>query len=303
MHAVVTGACGFVGRHLVAHLEASGDRVTGIDHVGDLVVDICDRDAIIGALGDLQPDVLYHLAARTHVGDSWSDPTGALRVNVEGTQNVLDACRRADVDRVLVIGSAEEYGLSARSGEPLGEDAPLMPATPYGASKVAAGFLALQAFLGEGLATVRVRAFNHTGPGQPARFVVPAFAQRITDAARTGQDHIMVGNLDTVRDWSDVRDVVRAYRLLVEHGTAGAVYNVASGRGVSIREIAHRLMALAGVELELRVDPALGRPADVPVLIGDPTQLRADTGYSATYSLDDTLRAVLDQAEAGSPQA
>ena len=215
-----------------------------------------------------------------------------IETNVVGTLNVLDAARAAGAGRVLVIGSAEEYGL-VDSPEPLTEDAPLRPFTPYGASKVGAGFLALQAFLGTGLETIRVRAFNHTGPGQPPRFMVPALAHRIAQTERDGGDTVAVGNLDPVREVNDVRDVVAAYRLLVLHGTPGDVYNVCSGVGVTVREVARRLLARATRPLELRVDPALARPADVPVLVGDPSKLIAATGWQPTHTLDDTLTDML----------
>ena len=216
-----------------------------------------------------------------------------LRVNVEGTANVLDAARAAD-GRVIVVGSAEEYGRVDERDLPLREDAPLRPSTPYGVSKIAASFLALQAHLAYGFDVVRVRAFSHTGPGQSDRFLVPALAQRIAKAERDGSDEIRVGSLDPVRDLSDVRDVVRAYRLIALHGHAGAVYNVCSGTGVSVREITERLVAAAHRPLRVTVDQALVRPVEVPRLVGDASRLRADTGWSPDYSLDETLAAVLD---------
>ena len=178
------------------------------------------------------------------------------------------------------------------------EDAPLRPTSPYAASKAAASLLALQAYLGAGLDTIRVRPFNHTGPGQPPKFLVPALAHRIAAAERDGADDIAVGSLDPVRDLSDVRDVVRAYRLLAAHGTAGEIYNVCSGHGVTVREVAERLIGHAARPLRLTVDPALVRPVDVPRLVGDGTRLRAATGWRPQYSLDETLRDVLDAARA-----
>ena len=163
-------------------------------------------------------------------------------------------------------------------------------------SKIAASFLALQAHLAYGLDVVRVRAFSHTGPGQSDRFLVPALAQRIAQAERDGRDEILVGSLDPVRDLSDVRDVVRAYRLIATHGHSGTVYNVCSGSGVSVREIADRLVSGARHPLQITVDQALVRPVEVPRLVGDATRVRADTGWVPSYSLDQTLSAVLDDA-------
>jgi GDP-4-dehydro-6-deoxy-D-mannose reductase len=293
---LVTGGSGFVGRYLARDCADAGDEVVSIDRSGANPLDITNREAVHDTLARVRPEVVYHLAALSHVGDSWNDPTLVLRVNVEGTANVLDAARAAAVSRVIVIGSAEEYGRVEEQDLPLGEDSPLRPSTPYGVSKIAASFLALQAHLAYGLDVVRVRAFSHTGPGQSDRFLVPALAQRIARAERDGRDEILVGSLDPVRDLSDVRDVVRAYRLIATHGHSGAVYNVCSGTGVSVREIAEKLVAAARHPLQITVDQALVRPVEVPRLVGDATRVRADTGWLPSYSLDDTLSAVLDDA-------
>lgn len=296
MKALITGGSGFVGRYLADECAAAGDDVVSIDRSGADPVDIVDRDAVHDTFERIRPEVVYHLAALSHVGDSWNDPTLVLRVNVEGTANVLDAARAAAVRRVVVVGSAEEYGRVDEQDLPLREDSPLRPSTPYGVSKIAASFLALQAHLAYGLDVVRVRAFSHTGPGQSDRFLVPALAQRIARAERDGSAEIHVGSLDPVRDLSDVRDVVRAYRLIATHGHSGAVYNVCSGTGVSVREIAERLVAAAVHPMRITIDQALVRPVEVPRLVGDASMLRADTGWSPSYSLDDTLTAVLDDA-------
>jgi GDP-4-dehydro-6-deoxy-D-mannose reductase len=165
--------------------------------------------------------------------------------------------------------------------------------TPYGASKAAADILALQAFLGDGLGTLRVRAFNHTGPGQSTSMLVPGLAQRIADAERATGSRVKVGRLDVVRDLSDVRDVVRAYRLLVEHGTPGEAYNVCSGRGVTVRDVADALLSMSDAPLELVVDPELVRPVDVPRLVGSPAKLQAATGWEPEIPLEETLQDVL----------
>ncbi|HEV7524331.1 MAG TPA: GDP-mannose 4,6-dehydratase [Acidimicrobiia bacterium] len=295
MRALVTGATGFVGPHLLAHLRACGDDVVSPGDASG-AFDISNRAAVHDAFEEHRPDVVYHLAAWSDVGASWRDPTACLRVNVEGTANILDAARACGARRVLAIGSSEEYGRIDPDVARLREDAPLRPVTPYGASKVAASFLALQAWLGAGLETVRVRAFSHTGPGQSDRFVVPALARRIVEAEVAHAPSIRVGAREPVRDLSDVRDIVRAYRLLVEHGAPGEVYNVCSGAGVSIGEIADRLTARAGGRLDVVVDDALVRPVEVPRLVGDPTKLVDATGWSPGYTLDETLDAVLADA-------
>jgi GDP-4-dehydro-6-deoxy-D-mannose reductase len=293
---LITGGGGFVGRYLAAHCSEQGDDVVTLDRSGDEPIDITDREATHVALAKHEPEVVYHLAALSHVGDSWSDSSAVYRVNIEGTAHVLDGARAAAVRRVVVVGSAEEYGRVDAADLPLREDAPLRPTSPYGVSKIAASYLALQAHLAYGLDVIRVRAFSHTGPGQSDRFLVPALAGRVAAAEREQRDEIRVGSLDPVRDLSDVRDVVRAYRLLADHGTAGAVYNVCSGSGVSVREIADHLLAAGRRPLGITVDPELVRPVDVPRLVGDASRLRADTGWRPAYRLDETLAAVLEDA-------
>lgn len=298
MRALVTGGHGFVGRHLVAHLEACGDDVTTVDHAGDDPVDIADGGAVERAVKAAAPDAVYHLAGWADVGASWSDPVGVLRVNAEGTLNVLRACEAAGVDRVLAVASADVYGVVSEADLPLTETSPLRPTSPYAASKAAADALALQAFLGHGLGVVRVRPFNHLGPGQSERFVAPAIAARIARAERDGSDRIPVGNLSARRDLTDVRDVVRAYRLLIERGTPGEVYNLCSGRDISIRELADKLVTLAHRAVTLVPDPSLFRPVDLPVLRGDFTKLREATGWTPAIPVERTLADLLDDMRA-----
>jgi GDP-4-dehydro-6-deoxy-D-mannose reductase len=298
MRAVVTGGRGFVGRHLVAHLEVCGDSVVPLDRRGPVPFDVTDADSVRTTLRRAQPDAVYHLAAMSHVGDSWKAPGLVFRVNAEGTLNVLRACVDLGIPRVLVVGSAEEYGRVDAGDLPISEDAPLRPITPYGASKVAADFLALQSFLGDGIAAIRARPFNHTGPGQDATFLVPALATRIARAERDGAKEIPVGSLAAVRDVTDVRDIVRAYRLLVERGEPGAVYNVCSGRGVAVSEIAQSLLERAHHEIRLVVDPELVRPVEVTSLVGDNRRLREVTDWMPAYELSTTLADVLDAARA-----
>jgi GDP-4-dehydro-6-deoxy-D-mannose reductase len=196
-----------------------------------------------------------------------------------------------------VILSSEVYG-NASGEAPLREDAPLRPVTPYGASKAAADLVALQMHLADHLDVVRIRPFGHTGPGQTDQFVVPALAMRIARAERDGIDEIPVGSLDAVRDLSDVRDVVRAYRLLALDGDAGEAYNVCSGAGVSIRQIAETLLGHARRDIRLVTDPALVRAVDAPRMVGDNTKLRARTGWAPEFPLEATLADVLDAARA-----
>jgi GDP-4-dehydro-6-deoxy-D-mannose reductase len=236
---------------------------------------------------------VYHLAGWSDVGGSWTDPRATLRVNAEGTLNVLEACRHAAVGRVLLISSADVYGIVPPDDLPITEQHPFAPVSPYAASKAAADLLGLQAHLGHGQDVVRVRAFNHLGPGQSDRFVASAIASRIAANERDGADEVPVGNLAARRDFTDVRDVVRAYRLLVEHGTAGEVYNVCSGVAIAIQQLADSLLALAEHPMRLVVDPERYRPVDVPVVLGDAGRLRAATGWAPAIPFETTVADLL----------
>lgn len=292
---MVTGASGFVGQELCEHLGVEGDELLPFGEESAFL-DLLDRQAVRDSLVGLGVEAVYHLAALSHVGESFDNPVQTIRVNVEGTVNLLDACRDAGVGRVLVIGSAEQYGNGTGSVKPFTEDSPLRPITPYGVSKVAAEFLSLQAYLSSGLETVMTRSFNHTGPGQSPDFVVPALAARIALAERDGQSEIVVGLLDSVREFNDVRDVVRAYRLLVVHGEPGTVYNVCSGIAYSVQAAADRLIGMARTPLTLRQDPALVRTVESHRLVGNPRRLKEQTGWEPLFSLDQTLADILEQA-------
>lgn len=298
MKAVVTGARGFVGRHLTRHLTGDGVDVVSLDVGDSQPVDITDADAVARRIHDESPDVVYHLAARSHVGASWSDDDLLTRVNVDGTRAVVDACVASGIARLLVIGSAEQYGTVDPRAIPVGESTECRPLSPYGKSKAEAEAVALGAHREHGLAVVCTRAFNHTGPGQSPAFLVPGLAARIAAAERDGTDEITLGNGDPVRDFSDVRDVVRAYTLLANRGVAGEVYNVCSGRGVRVGDVAQRLVSRAHRPLRIVTAHDLVRAVDVPVMVGDPAKLVAATGWQPHHPLDDTLDAVLARARA-----
>jgi GDP-4-dehydro-6-deoxy-D-mannose reductase len=295
VRALITGGKGFVGQWLAAHLKDLGDEVAVID----LETDVADGAAIRRVMTDVGPDAVYHLAAMTHVGESWEDPSQVLRVNVLGTAEVLAAARAAPPSpRVLVVSSAEVYGTVTPGQLPLGESTPAAPASPYAASKLAAEVVAMQAWRGFGQPVIVVRPFNHIGPGQSPSFFVPALAKRIVEARRTGARSLRVGTMTTRRDFTDVRDVVVAYRALLDRGTPGDVYNVCSGTDVAMSDVAVQLMELAGVELSLETDPELVRPVDVPVLRGDAARVHAATGWRPTIPLARTLADVLASWEA-----
>lgn len=301
MRVLVTGSKGFVGQWLVAHLERTGDEVVGLD----AEVDITDAPGLTDAITAAAPDAICHLAALASVGASWKDLTATYAVNTLGVLNLLEAalaCNRPP--RVLLISSSEVYGRVTARDLPIVEDQPFAPVSPYAASKAAAELMGLQAWLGRGLEVIRVRPFNHTGPGQRPDYVVPALARQVAGAVASGTTVLETGNLDVRRDITDVRDVVRAYRDLLEMGAPGEVYNVCRGESVSIQEVAHRLLGLAGTDLRIVIDPARVRPVDLPELRGDPSRLRAATGWAPEIPFDETLLAVLrywQDAPADSP--
>jgi GDP-4-dehydro-6-deoxy-D-mannose reductase len=295
VRALVTGSLGFAGTHLCAHLRASGDEVVGVDRDDADLTDPAAADQVLRAH---QPEVVYHLAGAADVARSWRDPVGTWEANASATLYLLEAARAHGVRRVLVVSSADVYGTVTEDELPLGEDSPVRPTSPYAASKLAAEQVARQAWLGHGLETIRVRAFNHIGPGQAPAFVAPALAGAIARNEVSGETEIPTGDLSARRDFTDVRDVARAYRALMERGEPGEVYCVCSGEALAIRELADRLLAMTDAPMELVTDPSRHRPVDIPVLRGDSTKLRDATGWTPEHSIDDTLRDLLEESRA-----
>jgi GDP-4-dehydro-6-deoxy-D-mannose reductase len=261
-----------------------------------LEADLDDPAAAAGVVEAVVPDRILHLAGQSSVQQSWLDPGGTLRTNVMGIVHVLDAARERGMrPDVLVVGSAEEYGRVAPEEMPIREDAPLRPASPYAVSKVAQAALALLYGPAGGMRVVLTRTFHHTGPGRGEAFAESSFARQIAEIEAGLRPHVLrVGNLDAVRDFADVRDVVRAYWLLLEKGEAGSVYNVCTGRGRRIRELLDALLASTRARVEVRVDPERLRPSDVPVQVGDPSRLRAATSWEPRVPLEETLLDLLD---------
>jgi len=313
---LVTGAHGFVGGHLLELLHHEHPEVEVFALVRPrggapgprpgrttiLEADIDDAAAMAAAVAAARPDRIFHLAGQSSVHHSWIDPGATLRTNVMGVVHLMDAVRAERLrPRVLVVGSADEYGIVEDASVPVREETPLRPISPYAVSKVAQGLLALEYALPGGPEVVRTRTFPHTGPGRGEAFAESSFARQIAEAAAGRRAPVLsVGNLDVVRDFTDVRDVVRAYWALLDvpprsaAGRPDAVYNVCTGRGVCLGDLVKRLIALAGVEVEIRQDPGRFRPADIPVLVGDPSRLRAATGWEPHISLDRTLSDLLE---------
>ena len=317
MRVLVTGASGFVGRHLVDTLahERGEAAVAGLVRPGTaaegrietIPCDLDDQSAVLRALERARPEQVVHLAAQSSPRLSFEDPEGTLRTNVFGLLHILEAVRRLALrPRILVIGSAEEYGAVDAQAGPVGEDAPLLPRSPYAASKVAQAVLARQYAASHGIDVVLTRTFNHTGPGRGKDFAESSFARQIARVEAGAQPPVLaVGNLDTVRDFTDVRDVCRAYAALLERGVSGETYNVCSGTGVRIGAILDELLSLAAVRPDVRVDAARLRASDNPVVVGNPAKLRAATAWQPQLPLRRTLADLLAywRERTGSPEA
>ena len=257
--------------------------------------DLRDPESVQAFVGEVQPDYIFHLAAQSFVPTSFADPWDTLENNIRAQLNLLEAVRRSGREvRFLVIGSNEEYGAPEPEELPQTEESPLRPNNPYAVSKVAQDFLGLQYHLAYGLPIVRVRPFNHTGPGQSPRFVVPAFASQIARVEAGLQEPLKVGNLDVSRDFTDVRDIVRAYHLAATQGKPGEVYNLASGKPRSVRGLLETLLSYARVEIKVERDPDRYRPVDVPVVYGSAEKFHRLTGWAPQIPFEQTLRDVLE---------
>lgn len=308
MRALITGVSGFIGHHLSAHLLAEGDSVIGtyrpgcsaerlapIDERMELVeLNLADSPSLCATLGRFQPEVIYHVAGFASAGRSFGDPLGCYQANIMLPLTLIGAIRAAGSKaRVLFLSSAEIYG--GGHPQPLAESARPTPCSPYGASKLAMEHAAATA--GKGLDIVVARAFNHLGPGQSPLFAAPAFARQMAAAEAAGDSslQLLVGDLSPVRDFSDVRDVVRIYRLLMTHGEAGGCYNVGSGHGVPVSAIVDALRDASTLDLEVVVDEARLRPADAEVLIADTSLLERTVGRAPIAALPGAAQALLEE--------
>jgi GDP-4-dehydro-6-deoxy-D-mannose reductase len=308
MKILVTGVAGFVAGHLLDLLrqEEPEAEIFGIArphgapaHVPGRVTvieaDLLDAAGIEAAVGLAQPDRIVHLAAQSSPRKSWEDPAGTMQTNLLGALHLLEAARKCRTPpRVLLVGSAEEYGLVAPSDIPLREDAPLHPNSPYAVSKIAQQYLGLQYALVHRLPVVSTRTFHHTGPGRGEAFAESSFARQIVEIELGRRGPVLsVGNLDAIRDFHDVRDTVRAYWSLLERGESGEVYNVCSGRGRRIRDLLDILLKLSGARVDIRVDETRLRTSEVAVMVGDPDKLHRTTGWEPRIPLERTVKDLL----------
>lgn len=306
MRTLITGMTGFVGRHLVQSLLRTGREVHGTllttatevppEGTYGHSVDITDPGAMAALLDRVRPDAIFHLAGAASVGQSFSDPAGTWHVNVEGTRGVLEAVRRsAPASRVVVALSGEEYGRVPLDELPVTEDTPLNPLSPYAESKVAADHLCAEYQREHGLAVLRLRAFNQLGPGQDPRFVLPSICKQVADAEMAGDAvcRLSLGNIDTRRDFLDVRDVVDAYLLLIERGDPARPYVAGTGRSLSISDLVDIVVAEARVPVEVAFDPSRIREGEQPDLYAEPRALR-ELGWAPRIPVERSVRDTLD---------
>jgi GDP-4-dehydro-6-deoxy-D-mannose reductase len=311
MRALITGITGFAGSHLAEYLLAEHpevevfgtyrwrSRMDNVEHISGRVklleADLRDYTSVCKALERSSPDYIFHLAAQSFVPSSWSAPNETLVTNISGQTNLFEAIRALGLDPVVQIAcSSEQYGLVLPDEVPIKETNPLRPLSPYAVSKVAQDFLGYQYFQSYGLKVVRTRGFNHTGPRRGHVFVTSNFCSQVAAIELGLQEPVIrVGNLDAIRDFTDVRDMVRAYWLAVTKARPGEVYNIATGEGIHIHEMLNRLLALSTVEVKTEVDPDRLRPSDVEILIGDSSKFRADTGWEPRIPFQQTLQDLL----------
>ena len=307
---LITGITGFVGSHLAEHLlgqpglEVFGmrrwrSRTEHIDHLGRKIgiveCDLRDQVSVTRAIQQVRPDKIFHLAAQSFVPTSWHAPEESLHTNVLGTLHLFEAVRQAGLDPwIQVAGSSEEYGMVRPDEVPIRETNPLRPLSPYGVSKVGADMLGYQYHQSFGMKIVRTRAFNHTGPRRGDVFVESNFAKQIVDIEKGRQEPVIrVGNLGARRDYTDVRDTVRAYWLSLQKCEAGEVYNICSGRSWTIRQVLDLLLARSQVKVRVEPDPARMRPSDVQILEGDFSRFHKATGWKPEIPFEKTLDDIL----------
>jgi len=309
LRSLITGISGFAGSHLAEHLLAIGeDDLWGVVHrsighaqsFADRVHlakgDLRDADAVRKLLAEVRPTHIYHLAGQAYVPVSWQDPCATLETNIRPQVNLLQAVIDLELEtRILAVGSNEVYGRAAIEDLPILEETPLRPMNPYGVSKAAQDLLGLQYFLSHGLHLIRMRPFNHIGPRQNKRFVASQFARQIAEIEAGLRPPILyVGNMSAQRDFTDVRDTVRAYRLALLHGLPGEVYNVGTGEPRSVQVLLDEMLTCSTEAIRIEVDPSRFRTADIPVSYCDAQKLRSHTGWKPTIPFEQTVRDILD---------
>lgn len=298
MKALVTGSEGFVGKYLRAELESHGYDVTGLDLApGEktVAVNLLEPEKVEALLEELRPEVIFHLAGQANVGLSWKKPAMTVEINVVAAVNLMEAARKhCPGCTIVIVGSSDEYGNLKEKGKLVSEETPAQPMTPYAISKIAQEQLGQAYARAYGMKICMTRSFNHGGAGQKPGFMIPDFAQGIVKVERGEAEAVCVGNLASRRDFTHVKDIVRAYRLIAEKGKPGEIYNVGSGVTWSAQEVLDKLIGMAKCPVPVRQDPARMRPSDTPVICCDHTKLSADTGWEPELGLDEILRETLE---------
>jgi len=308
--ALITGIAGFVGSYMAELLLSKGYEVSGLcrprskmDHIESIKgklhledADLLDSHSLYTTINKTKPDYIFHLAAQSFVPTSWGSPAVTLEVNIVGSANLFEAVRQVGIDPVIQIAcSSEEYGMVHAEEVPIKETNPLRPLSPYAVSKLAMDYLGYQYFESYKTRIVRTRGFNHTGPRRGDTFAESTFAKQIALIEKGKQEPVIyVGNLEAQRDYTDVRDMVRAYLLAVEKCDPGEVYNIATGKAIKIADVLHMMLAMSKVKVEIKQDPARMRPSDVPILIGDASKFKEKTGWSPEIAFEKTAEDLLN---------
>jgi GDP-4-dehydro-6-deoxy-D-mannose reductase len=308
--ALITGITGFAGSHLAELLLEKGFEVYGttrprsrtdnIDSIKNNLIlfdaDLSDSHSLYSIVVKIKPDFIFHLAAQSFVQTSWASPATTMEINVIGSVHLFEAVRRAEIDPVIQIAcSSEEYGLVYPDEVPVKEDNPLRPQSPYAVSKVAMDYLGYQYFQSYNMKIIRTRGFNHTGPRRGDVFVSSNFARQIAEIEKHKKEPVIeVGNLEAKRDWTDVRDMVRAYLLVVQKGKPGEVYNICSEKTIKVGDMLNLLLKMTKVKVKVHQDPSRLRPSDVPILLGDCKKFRQATGWKPTIPFEKTMKDLLN---------
>lgn len=309
---LITGVTGFAGSFLAEYLDKSTEDIlygtyltedslqnveNDKDRLTSIKINLLDENEVQKLIDSEKPDFIYHLAALTSPSDSFRNPGNTITNNINAQINVLEAVKNSGLfsTRILIVSSADIYGAVSKKDIPIDEDTPLNPTNPYSVSKIAQDYLGLQYFLSYKMPIVRVRPFNHIGPRQSPAFVVASFAKQIAEIEKGQKKPVIgVGNLETKRDFTDVRDMVRAYVSVIKKGKAGDVYNIGSGVSYKISEILEKLLDLSKKTIEVKEDKSLFRPLDIPDRVCNYQKVKKQTGWEPEISIDDTLRSTLD---------
>ena len=308
MRALITGVAGFVGGHLAEAIQAEtdwqvwgtilgeADRAFVVAQVNAVPTDLRNPTAVRDLIEQVRPDVVFHLAGQAYVPQSWADPWGTYETNIRSQLNVLEAISAAKLSpRIITVASNDVYGLVREADLPIDEDTPLRPNSPYGVSKVAQDFMGLQYWLDRKLPVIRVRPFNHIGPRQNDRFVAPSFARQIVEIERGLKPPVLrLGNMAAKRDFTDVRDMCRAYIAGALRGEPGETYNIGSGQARSVREVLDIMLAASSIAIAEEIDPAKLRPSDVPISVCDPTKFKRQTGWETRITFEQTCLDILN---------